>query len=182
LKKAQFLVVAILAALMVLTAFPVCFDYGKAQNDRSTLGSFIQTANSSPLPILSESIAPGSPSTSGDQTDNTTSPITSGGAVKASFTVVSPPISNDVESGTAPTGNGAGSPNHTAAATQPQETDGVAMSNQQMKNDQSGIVSEVRPESGGLTLSWLLLTAACSVWIAALSGLAFVHFRAKAQT
>src|SRR5512136_1950801 len=101
LKKAQFLVVAIVAALIVLTAFPVCLDYGKRQNDWSTVSSFTQSVASSPLPNLSESVARSSPSASGDQTDNNTTTaadVTSGGAVKASFTVVPQPASDREES------------------------------------------------------------------------------------
>ncbi len=87
-KKAQFLVVAIVAALVVPIAFPVCLDYGKTQNDWSTVSSFTEAVASSPLPDLSESVAPSPPSAPADQTDNTTATVTSGGAVKASFTVV----------------------------------------------------------------------------------------------
>src|SRR5512136_1447937 len=137
LKKAQFLVVAIVAALIVLTAFPVCLDYGRTQNDWSTVSSFTQAAASSPLPDLSESVAPSPPSAPGDQTDNTTAAVTSGGAVKASFTVVSQPASNQEES--------------------------MAAEGQAMPNNQEPAATHVPPESGGLTLSWVLFTAVFSM-------------------
>jgi hypothetical protein len=156
LKKAQFLVVAIVAALMVLTAFPVCLDYGKTQNDWSTVSSFPQSVASSPLPNLSESVAPSSPSASGDQTDNNTTTatnVTSGGAVKASFTVVPQPASNREES----------------RAAQIQET----------PISQPLTRTDVRPESGGRRQTWLLLASILLTGIAATGIAVLLRFRTR---
>jgi hypothetical protein len=155
LKKAQFLVVAIVAALAVPIAFPVCLDYGKTQNDWSTVSSFTEAAASSPLPDLSESVAPSPPSAPADQTDNTTAAVTSGGAVKASFTVVSQPAANQEES--------------------------IAAEGQAMPNNQARTAAHVRPESGGLTLNWGLITSIFSTGIAAISVIAFRHGRTRKQ-
>jgi hypothetical protein len=153
LNKAQFLVVTVVAALVVPIAFTVCLDYGRTQNDWSTVSSFTQAAASSPLPDLSESVAPSPPSAPGDQTDNTTAAVTSGGAVKASFTVVSQPASNQEES--------------------------MAAAGQAMPNNQEPAATHVPPESGGLTLSWVLLMAVFSMGIAAVGVIAFRHGRAS---
>jgi hypothetical protein len=153
LKKAQFLVVAVVAALVVPTALLVCFDYGKTQNDWPTVSSFTQAVTSSPLPDLSESVAPSSPSASGDQTDNTTAAVTSGGTVKASFTVVPQPTENQEKS--------------------------MAAEGQAMPDNQARTAVHVRPESGGLTLSWALLMSVFSMGIAAVSIIVFRHGRAR---
>ena len=156
LKKAQFLVVAIVAALMVLTAFPVCLDYGKTQNDWSTVSGFTQSVASSPLPNLSESVAPSSPSASGDQTDNNTATatnVTSGGAVKASFTVVSQSAGNREES----------------RAAQIQKT----------PISQPLTRTDVRPESGGRTQTWLLLASILLTGIAATGIVVLLRFRTR---
>ena len=152
-KKAQFLVVAIVAALVVPIAFPVYLDYGKTQNDWPTVSSFTQAVTSSPLPDLSESVAPSSPSASGDQTDNTTAAVTSGGAVKASFTVVPQPAGNREES--------------------------MAAEGQTMPNNQARAAADVRPRSGGFTLRWVLLTAVLSMGIAAVGVITFRHSHAR---
>jgi len=153
LKKAQFLVVAVVAALVVPTALLVCFDYGKTQNDWPTVSSFTQAVTSSPLPDLSESVAPSPPSAPANQTDNTTATVTSGGAVKASFTVVAAPPSNQEES--------------------------KAAEGRAMPDNQARTASQARPESGGFTLRWVLLTSLFSMAIAAIGVFAFVRFRAR---
>jgi len=153
LKKAQFLVVAIVAAAVVPTVAPVCLEYDKTQNDWSTVSSFTQSVAGSPLPNLSESVAPGPPSGPADQTDNTTATVTSGGAVKASFTVVAAPPSNQEES--------------------------KAAEGRAMPDNQARTASQARPESGGFTLRWVLLTSLFSMAIAAIGVFAFVRFRAR---
>ena len=153
LKKAQFLVVAIVAALAVPIAFPVCLDYAKTQNDWSTVSSFTEAAASSPLPDLSESVAPSPPSAPEEQSDNTTATVTSGGAVKASFTVVPQPASNQEES--------------------------MAAEGQAMPNNQALIATHTPPESGRLTPRWVLLTSVFSTAIAAMAVIAFLHRHAR---
>jgi hypothetical protein len=153
LKKAQFLVAAIVAALLVPTAFALCLGCGRTQNDWSTASSFTQAVASSPLPNLSESVAPGPPGGPADQTDNTTAVVTSGGAVKASFTVVAEPASNQEES--------------------------VAAEGQAMANSQARAATHGPPESGKLTPSWVLLAVVLSIGIAALGVIAFRHGRAR---
>ena len=155
LKKAQFLVFAVVAALVVPTALTVCLDYGKTQNDWSNVSSFTEAASSSPLPDLSESVPPSPPSASADKTDNTTATVTSGGAVRASFTVVAEPASNQEES--------------------------VAAEDQAMPNSQALAATHVPPESGKLTPSWVLLAVVLSIGIAALGVIAFRHGRARSQ-
>jgi hypothetical protein len=157
LKKAQFLVGTIVAALVVPTAFAACLDYDRAQNDWSTVSSFTEAAASSPLPDLSESVAPSPPSARTDQTDNTTATVTSGGAVKASFTVVSQPAGNQEES--------------------------RAAGGQAMPDNQARTAGQARrPEPGGLTQSWVLLTSIFSMAIAAIGVIAFRHGHARRPT
>jgi hypothetical protein len=156
LKKAQFMVGTIVAALVVPTAFAACLDYDRAQNDWSTVSSFTEAAASSPLPDLSESVAPNPPSARTDQTDNTTATVTSGGAVKASFTVVSQPAGNQEES--------------------------RAAGGQATPNNQAHAAVHSHPKSGGLTRSWVLLTSIFSMAIAAIGVIAFRHGHARRPT
>jgi len=153
LKKAQFLVIALVAALLVPTAFTVCLDYGRTQSDWSTVSRFTPAVSGSPLPDLSESVAPSSPSAPEEQSDNTTAPVTSGGAVKASFTVVPQPAGNQEES--------------------------MAAEGQAMPNNQALIATYNPPESGGLTLRWVLLTSVFSTGIAAIGVIGLLRFRAR---
>jgi hypothetical protein len=179
LKKAQFLVVAIVAALMVPTASLVCLDYGKTQVDWSTVSSFTQAAASSPLPDLSESVAPGSASAPENQTDNTTATVASGGAVKASFTVISRPLSNQGGSGTSSIGSVASDPNSASATAPAQVVNGVAVDGWTTQNDPLDTAADVRPKSSGLARGWVLLVTTWLVGIAAVGVLAFRHGRAK---
>lgn len=155
-QKAQFLVVAILAAVVMALAFAVYIDHGKTPHDWPSVSSFTREAAKCRLPDLSGSVTPSSTSAPGDQTDNTTATFTSGGAVRASFTVVPQPEDNQEES--------------------------TAAEGQAIPNSQSNAAAQVRPEPRGLPNVWRLVTAASSVWIIALCGLAFLHLRAKAQT
>jgi len=155
LKKAQPLVIAVVAALVLPTAFTVCLDYGRTQSGWSTVSRFTLAISGSPLLELSESVAPSPPSAREEQSDNTTATVTSGGAVKASFTVVAAPPSNQEES--------------------------MAAKGQAMPNNQALITTRTLPESGGLTLRWVLLTSILSTAIAAIGVLALLYPRARAQ-
>jgi hypothetical protein len=155
LKKAQFMVGTIVAALVVPTAFAACLDYDRAQNDWSTVSSFTEAAASSPLPDLSESVAPSPPSAPEEQSDNTTATVTSGGTVKASFTVVAAPPSNQEES--------------------------KAAESQAMPDNQARTASQARPESVGFTPRWVPLTSIFSMVIAAIGVLALLYSRARDQ-
>lgn len=135
------LVVAILAALVMSAAFAVFIDYGNTQNDRSTFSSLTRAVASRRLPDLSGSVAPSSASAPEDQTDNTTATIISGGAVKASFTVVTQPAGNQEES--------------------------MAVDGQAMPNNQVHAAARISREPGRLTTRWVLLTAVCLAGIAA---------------
>lgn len=150
LKKPQFLVVAVAAALAVLVALATCPEWGKLQSDRSAAGSFSQAATSDPLPCLSESTTPSSPDEPGDQTDNSTA-ITSGGVVRASFTVVSQPDGNQQES--------------------------TAAESQTMPNNQSLTTAPVRTRPGGLASGWALLASILLTAIAAAVVLVLLRFR-----
>ena len=152
-KKAQLLVIAVVAALVVPTAFTGWLDYGRTQSDWSTVSRFTPAISGSPLPELSESVAPSPPSAPEEQSDNTTATVTSGGAVKASFTVVPQPASNQEES--------------------------MAAEGQAMPNNQALIATHTPPESGGLTLRWVLLTSILSTAIAAMAVIAFLHRHAR---
>ena len=154
-KKAKFLAIAIVAALLVPIAFHVVADGTRTQNDWSTTDRFNEATASSPLPDLSESVAPTRPNSSDDQTDNTTT-ITSGGAVKASFTVLAQPAGSQEES--AP------------AETRP------------MPNNESQAAVPVRRESGGLTTGWALLAAVLSFETMAISIIVLRRLRAKADS
>jgi hypothetical protein len=146
LKRAQFLIIAMVAALVVATALAACPEYGKMRNGWATVGGFTRAAANCALPELSESVAPSSTSAAEDQSDNTTTTVTSGGAVKASFTVVPQPASNQEES--------------------------MAAEDRAMPNNQARTTTQTRPESGRLTPIWGLLAAAFSMGIAAIAFIA----------
>jgi hypothetical protein len=180
LKRARFWVILIVAAALVLSgAFLLSFDDGSVQLDSSIVGNAARVVEDTPLPKLSESTAQSSPNPAPSQTDNSTAPVSSSGAVKASFTVVSRPVSDQGESGTSSTGNVARDPNSTSSTAPAQVVNGVAVDEQSMQNDQLGTAADVRPKSGGLTIGWVLLITAWSVEVAAVCGLAFLRVRAK---
>jgi hypothetical protein len=180
LKKAQFLVILVVAAALVLSAaFLLSFDDGRVQVDSSILGNAARVVEDTPLPKLSESTAQSSPNPAPSQTDNSTAPVISSGAVRASFTVVSRPVTDQGESGTSSTGNVARDPNNSSATALAQGVNSVAADGQSVQNDQLGTAADVRPKSGGLAMGWVLLIAAWSVEVAAVCGLAFLRVRAK---
>ena len=180
LKKAQFLGIAVVAAVLVLTAaFSLSFDDVRVQVDSSIVGNAARFVKDMPLPNLSESAAQGSPNHAPSQTDNSTVAAASSGAVKASFTVVSRPVSDQGESGTPSTGNVACDPNNASSTAPAQGVNGVAVDDQPMQNDQLGTAADVHPKSGGLAMGWVLLITAWSVEVAAVCGLALLRVRAK---
>ena len=179
-KKAQFLGIAVVAAVLVLAAtFSLSFDDVRVQVDYSIVGNAVRVVEDTPLPELSESAAQSSPNHAPSQTDNSTVAAASSGAVKASFTVVSRPVSDQGESGTPSTGNVACDPNNASSTAPAQGVKGVAVDGQSVQNDQLGTAADVHPKSGGLATGWVLLIAAWSVEVAAVSGLAFLRIRAK---
>jgi len=175
LKKARFLVILVVAALVLSAAFLLSFDDGKAQVDSSIVGNAGRVMKDTPLPKLSESTAPSSPNPAPSQTDNSTAPVTSSGAVRASFTVVSRPVSDQGESGTSSTGNVARDPNNASPSAPAQVVNGVAVDDQPVPNDRLSTATGVRPKSGGLAMSWVLLITAWSAEITAVCGLAFIR-------
>ena len=180
LKKAQFLGISVVAAVLVLAAASsLSYDDVRVQVDSSIVGNAARVVEDAPLPKLSESTAQSSPNPAPSQTDNSTVAAGSSGAVKASFTVVSRPVSDQGESGTPSTGNVACDPNNASATTAAQVLNGEALDDQPMQNDQLGTDADIHPKSGGLAMGWVLLIAALSAEVAAVCGLAFLHVRAK---
>ena len=180
LKKARFWVTLVVAtALVLLAVLSLSLDDGSVQVGSSIGGNAARVVEDTTLPKLSESTAPSSPNPAPSQTDNNTAPVTSSGAVKASFTVVSRPISDQGESGTSSTGDVARDPKGTSSTAPAQGVNGVAVDDQPMQNDQLGTAADVRPKSGGLAMGWVLLITAWSVEIASVYGLAFIRGWAK---
>jgi len=176
LKKARFWVTLVVAtALVLLAVLSLSLDDGSVQVGSSIGGNAARVVEDTPLPKLSESTAQSSPNPAPSQTDNNTAPVTSSGAVKASFTVVSRPVSDQGESGTSSTSNVARGPNSTSAAAPAQVVNGVAVDDHLMQNDQLGTAADVRPKSGGLAMGWVLLITAWSMDIALVCGLAFIR-------
>ena len=103
LKKAQSLLM--LAALVLLAAFLLSFGNNLLQAASCIVGHTGKVAGRGSLPRLAEPIAPSLPDSAARQTDNSTFPVTSGGAVEASFTVVSRPGSTQAGSGPPSTAN-----------------------------------------------------------------------------
>lgn len=172
--------ISVVAAVLVLAAaFSLSFDDVKVQVDSSIGGNAARVVKDTALPKLSESTAQSSPNPAPSQTDNSTVAAAFSGAVKASFTVVLRPVSDQGESGAPSTGNVACDPNNASATTAAQVLNGVAVDDQPMQNDQLGTAADVHPKSGGLAMGWVLLIAAWSVEVAAVCGLAFLHVRAK---
>jgi hypothetical protein len=166
LKKARLLVILVAAALVLSSAFLLSFDDGSVQVDSSIVGNAGWVTKDTPLPKLSESTAQSSPNPAPSQTDNRTAPASSSGAVKASFTVVTPSASDRGESGTSPTGSVARDSNDASPTASAQVVDVVASDDQPLKNDRLGIAADVRPKSGGLTVGWVLLITAWSAEMA----------------
>ena len=180
LKKARFWVTLVVAtALVLLAVLSLSLDDGSVQVGSSIGGNAARVVEDTPLPKLSESTAPSAPNPAPSQTDNSTAPVTSSGAVKASFTVVSRPVSDQGESGTSSTGNVTRDPNNSSATAPAQGVNSVAADDQPMQNDQLGTAADAHPKSGGLAMGWVLLITAWSVEIASVYGLAFIRGWAK---
>ena len=180
LKKARFWVTLVVAtALVLLAVLSLSLDDGSVQVGSSIGGNAARVVEDTPLPKLSESTAQSSPNPAPSQTDNNTVAAASSGAVKASFTVVSRPVSDQGESGTPSTGNVACDPNNASATTAAQVLNGEALDDQPMQNDQLGTDADIHPKSGGLAMGWVLLITAWSVEVAAVCGLAFLRVQAK---
>ena len=175
------LILAVVPTLLMMAILPAVLSDGGEKAVSSVVRNSSQAVNDIPLPKLSESTAPSSPNPAPSQTDNSTAPVTSSGAVKASFTVVSRPISDQGESGTSSTGNVARDSNNSSATAPAHVVNGVAVDDQPTQNDQLGTAADVRPESGGLAMGWVLLITAWSVEVAAVCGLAFLRVQAKSS-
>ncbi len=178
-KKTQFLVIMVAATLVLLAALSLSFHDGSVQLDTSVVGNAGRVTKDIPLPNLSESVGQSQPNPAPSQTDNSTTPTSSSGVVKASFTVVSQPVSDQGESGTLSTGSVARDSNDASPAIPAQAVGGAAASDPPVPGDQLGTAAEVCPKSGGLTMGWVLLVAAWSSEIAFMCGLAFLHVRAR---
>jgi hypothetical protein len=164
LKKTRFLVVAVVAALVVPTAFHAVLD-----------GRFTRTVDIPPLPYLSESAIPSRPSTSEVQTDNSTATVTSNGAVRGSFTVVSSSGDDHAESASTSTGDAAGDSNSTTVTDSVREANALAVA----QNDLSGTAAVVGAKSGRLTMGWVLLAAIWSTVIAGVCTIALLLLKAR---
>jgi hypothetical protein len=173
LKKAQFLVIMVAAALVLLAALSLSFRDGSVQSDTSIVGNAGRVTKDTPLPNLSESVGQSQPNPAPSQTDNSTAPTSSSGVVKASFTVVSQPVSDQGESGSSSAGSVARGSNDASPAIPAQAVSSAAA------NDQLGTAADLHPKSGGLTIGWVLLVAVWSLEIALMCGLAFLHVRAR---
>jgi hypothetical protein len=160
LKKAQSPVM--LAALALLGALLCLFGNGLVQSASYAVGYAAEVAEHGSLPKLAESTAPSLPDSAACQTDNGTLPVTSGGAVEASFTVISRPSSDRGESVTSSTASGEGRPGSSPPVTPAQEENGAA-GDQQLGNSSSNPALGVGPKSSGLTPGWWLLIGALLV-------------------
>ena len=97
------LILAVVPTLLVMAILPAVLGDVGQKAVSSVVRNSSQAVNDIPLPKLSEDAAQSSPNADPSQTDNSTTPVTSCGAVKASFTVVSRPVSDQGESGTSST-------------------------------------------------------------------------------
>jgi hypothetical protein len=176
------LILAVVPTLLMMAILPAVLGDGGVKAISSVAGNSYQAVNDIPLPKLSEAAAQSSPNPAPSQTDNSTAPVTSSGAVKASFTVVSRPVNDQAasEAATAATGV-ARDPNSTSASASQRVVSNVAANDRPVPSDQLGTQAGVRPKSGGLTMGWVLLITAWSVEIALVCGLAFIRGRAGSQ-
>jgi hypothetical protein len=171
------LIIAVVPTLLMMAILPAVLGDGGEKAVSSVVRNSSQAVNDIPsLPKLSESTAQSSPNPAPSQTDNSTVPVTSSGAVKASFTVVSRPVNDEAasEAATAAT-SVAHDPNSTSATASQRVASGVAANDRPVPSDQLGTEAGVRPKSGGLTMGWALLITAWSVEIALVCGLAFIR-------
>ncbi len=179
-KRVGFLVIlVVVAALAAATALAIVIGHDGGRADSSAFGNSTQIVENIPLTKLSEATTQSSPDASVSQTDNGTVPVTSGGAVKASFTVVTPPVRDQGENGVLSTSSVARDPNSTSATAPAQEVNGVALDNQPTQNDRLGAAADARPKSGGLTMGWVLLITVWAVEVAAVCCLAFLRVWAR---
>jgi hypothetical protein len=165
LRKAQLLVIMVAATLVLSAALSLSFDNGSVQVGSSIVGNAARVVEDIPLPMLSESTAP-------SQTDNSTTPTSSSGVVKASFTVVT-------ESRTPPTSSVARESSDASPSTAAQAVSSAVADDQPVPVDQLSAAADVHPKSGGLTAGRVLLVAAWSLEMALMCGLAFLHVRAR---
>jgi hypothetical protein len=171
LKKDQFLVIMV-AALVMLAALPLSFQGGSAG----------RVTKDTPLPKLSESVGQSQPYPSPSQTDNSTTPTSSSGVVKASFTVVSQTVSDQRESGTSPTSNAPRDPSDASPAIPAQAVSGAAANDQPIPGDQLGTATDARPKSDGLTVGRALLITAWAAEMVLVCGVAFIRVRARKRS
>ena len=166
-----------LAALVLLAAFLLSFGNNLLQATSCIAGHTGKVAGNHSLPRLAESIAPSLPDSAASQTDNSTPPVTSGGAVEASFTVVSRPGSGQAEGRTPSTANEESGFGSSPASTSAQDENGLA-SDRQLRNDYSDPAVGVGPKSSGLTPGWALLMGALVVGIGTVDVLVICRSRA----
>jgi len=173
------LILAVVPTLLMLAILLAVLGNGGEKAVSSVVGNSPQAVNDIPLPKLSESIAQSPPNPASSHTDNSTAPVTSSGAVRASFTVVSRPVSDQGEIGTSSTSNVARDPNNASSTAPAQVVNGVAVDEQPVPSDQLGSDASVHPRSGGLATGWMLLITAWSAEITAVCGLVFLRVRAR---
>lgn len=174
-KKAQFLVM--LAALALSGALLVSFGNGPVQVASRVVGCSAESTRHCSLPKLAGATTSSMPDPTASQTDNGTLPVTSGGAVEASFTVVTSPGTGLGESWATPTANGGDGSGGSPTATVARGETSVA-GDQTMRDGHSGTAVGVGPKSGGLSPGWALLIGAWAVGDVALGVFAFRYGRA----
>jgi hypothetical protein len=175
LKKAQSLVM--LAALILLGALLFSFGNGLVQSASYVAGDTAGAAKHGSLPKLAESTVSNLPDRAASRTDNSTLPVTSGGAVEASFTVISRPSSDRGESVTPSAADG-GTGSAGAPVATPAREETTVPGDQTMRDGHLGTAAGVGPKSGGLTPGWALLMGAWAVGDVALGVFAFRYGRA----
>lgn len=130
---------------------------------------------SAAMPSLSDFIDQDLSSHAPTQTENSTSRTTSGGAMQTSFTVVSPPVTDQAESGTSATVNSASGSNSVSSTAQAPSVGTTDGSCQLEQNGQSETAARTGPESEGVMTGWTLLIAAWAMVMALACGLALAR-------
>jgi len=143
-----------------------------------TVGGFAQAVEADSLPSLSDPVPQKPQASEGTMSDNATAQVPSGGAVKASFTVVAQPVDDRGERGTSSEGSVARDHNSTSATAPAQVVNGVAVDDWPTKNDRLGAGADVHPKSGGLAMGWVLLV---TTWLAGIASVGVLAFHGRGR-
>lgn len=158
LKKPQSVVAVLVLSAVVL----LCAWNGPALESQRTVGHAATVAGHDALPRLAESTVTRLPDPAAGQTDNVVLPLTSGGAVAASFTVIASAGGCTVESMT-PLTAGADDGLGVAFTAPMDEEAGGGGIDRQVEHSDSDTAVGVAPKSGRLSLGWALMTGALVV-------------------